>query len=600
MPCPWCNYANNSSATYCGGCGRTLEFQSVCPACSSPNPSGYVFCDACGSRLAAESQVTVPAQEAAREPEAAPLDLDLSWVGVRSWIIQNKREVLLVASLIIVAAFLRIYRLGDFPPGLHGDEAWTGIEARRILEDGPIGVWSPSALGQPAGTFYWTAFLFSFLEPSLFTLRLSAALLGVLTVLAFYVFARAVLGPTAASVGAVLLTVSFWHIHYSRIAFPLVALPFLECVALVFLVQGLRTGRLFFVAIAGATSALGVYVYGGFVAFALTLALFWAFLVFRRAYPPRRLVKYGLAFLLPAFLVGLPFLNTLVSSPSDVLSYGAVSSTFSDHEFKDAEDLGDKTSFVLRRLRRGFSLYFTGGQMDYTDGMGARGLLDLLTFGLFVVGAAAAVWRWREWGRFLLLAGLVGGVLVTAYMALPSWAESRRGIGALPMVFALAGLGGDVAVRAVSRWMRRRWAYALVGSVVVIAAYLNLNYYFGTLSRAPETRWVFVEEFTRASKYLGELPDTDLYVYFYSGRWSYNYETRRFLLPDLPGEDRSHEFGQFTLERDESRPNVVYVLLPPYQEVLEELRALYPGGRHHELKDGDRFIFSAYHLEGGG
>ena len=660
-PCLWCNYANHSPATFCGGCGRSLRFDTVCPACAAENPAGHPFCDACGTRIAIETQAPMLAEEpvaeqgphplqdglskapsgghsTASEPalsppkgatdatlsvggeplgelgtgpvepqlgqadtgnEKAPLRFALSREKLWSWAKKNKWEIALVAALTLVAAFVRVYRLADLPPGLHGDEAWTGIEALRILDDGPIGVWSPSAIGQPAGTFYWTAFFFSFLKPGLLTLRLSIAILGVLTIPAFYLFARALLGWRAAAIGAALLSISFWHIHYSRIAFVLVALPLLVSIALFLLVKGLRDGRVSFLVAAGAVSALGVYVYGGFVSFALTLIMFWVFLALRRTHPPAQLLKFALAFGLPAFLVALPFIRTLVFSTSDVLAYGGVSSTFNDHAFTEAEDFEQKVNFVLGRLRRGFTLYSSGGRIDFTDGMGARGLLDPLAVALVLVGGAVALWQWRDWRRFLLLAGLLGGVMVTAYMALPSWAESRRGIGALPVVFALAGLGGDSLLRLAGRWIKLRWAYAVLGAVLLIAAYVNLNYYFGTLSGNSETRWVFVEELTRASRYVDTLPDDDLYVYFYSARWSYNYETRRFLLPDLPGEDRSREFGHFTLERDPNRSNVVYVLLPPYEEVSEELRALYPGGSYHELKDGDRFIFSSYHLKEG-
>ncbi|MEX2599644.1 MAG: hypothetical protein WD533_08320, partial [Dehalococcoidia bacterium] len=53
-------------------------------------------------------------------------------------------EVLTVAGLVIVAAVLRLAALAGVPPGLHGDEAITALEARRILDEGPIGPWSPS------------------------------------------------------------------------------------------------------------------------------------------------------------------------------------------------------------------------------------------------------------------------------------------------------------------------------------------------------------------------------------------------------------------------------------------------------------------------
>ena len=62
-------------------------------------------------------------------------------------------------------------------------------------------------------------------------------------------------------------------------------------------------------------------------------------------------------------------------------------------------------------------------------------------------------------------------------------------------------------------------------------------------------RWVachFAEPIAAASEYIEQQPNRP-YVYFFSGRWSYNYETRRYLAPDVAGEDRSTQFGRFDL-----------------------------------------------------
>ena len=628
MICPWCGYENGPDANFCGDCGHSLRFDVLCPECSSANPAAYEFCDTCGAILGAptaadEAPATQPEPLTLEEPvtqelpsaasataySEAPSGVrmetpseptnplsEISHTSLKTWARRNRGELALVALLVGIGALLRTYLLDELPPGLHGDEAWTGLEANRILRDGYIGPWSPSALGQPAGTFYWTAFLFRFIEPGLFSLRLSIALLGVATIPAFYLFTRALFGRTAATIGSVLLIVSLWHLHYSRIAFPVMSLPLVECVALYFLVRGLREGRKGFLAAAGATSALGVYVYGGSVSFALALLIFWAFLALSKSRPRRRLVSEMLYFALPALVVAIPFFQTLAWSPEEVLSYSGISSAFRDPAFQNAEDVGQKLDFLVDRLRNGIVAYGVGRQLDYTDGMGARGLLDVVSLGLVVIGAAVAVWRSRDWRYTLLIAGLLAGVFATAYLALPSWGENRRGIGALPMVFALAGLGGQTVVLVWSRWVTRRLAYAAIGVALGLATFINLQYYFGSLVSAPETRWVFVEELTAASRYLKSLPSDELYVYFYSGRWSYDYETRRFLAPDVPGEDRSSEFGRGSLLPDSSRAGAVFLVLPPYQGLIEELRLLHPEGRYYERRDGDRFIFGAYHV----
>ena len=76
---------------------------------------------------------------------------------------------------------------------------------------------------------------------------------------------------------------------------------------------------------------------------------------------------------------------------------------------------------------------------------------------------------------------------------------------------------------------------------------------------------------------MAELPHGDV-VYFYSDRWSFDYETVRYLTSDRPSEDRSRRFGQTTgLEPDRTR-DIAYVFMDPYRGLIDEVAALYPGG----------------------
>ena len=89
-----------------------------------------------------------------------------AWAGRNHW------ELLAVAFLTVAAAFLRVYRLEEIPAGFHGDEALTGIEGLRILQEGWIGPYTSSALGQLTGPFYLTALLIWLLDASVFSVRL--------------------------------------------------------------------------------------------------------------------------------------------------------------------------------------------------------------------------------------------------------------------------------------------------------------------------------------------------------------------------------------------------------------------------------------------
>src|SRR3972149_1711979 len=99
--------------------------------------------------------------------------------GVRGWLARALAspvvlaEVVPVALVTALATIVRVTELTEIPPGLHGDEGLAGMDAARILREGWVGVYLPSALGTPSGTFYWVATIFRFLGESMFTDRLA-------------------------------------------------------------------------------------------------------------------------------------------------------------------------------------------------------------------------------------------------------------------------------------------------------------------------------------------------------------------------------------------------------------------------------------------
>jgi hypothetical protein len=124
---------------------------------------------------------------------------------------------------------------------------------------------------------------------------------------------------------------------------------------------------------------------------------------------------------------------------------------------------------------------------------------------------------------------------------------------------------------------------------------LNLSFYFGEFRDADVARWTFGYELADASRYLDGLPG-DPYVYFYSDRWSFDYETRRYLAPSREGEDRSEKFGTFDLAPDRSG-DVVYLFLSPYQERADEVERAFASGTRYDSVAGDGAVrFSAYML----
>ena len=307
MNCPWCSYENQPRARFCGNCGRALGLDAVCASYSTANPVGHRFCDACGAELAASPESTPavdmpverPRSSAASAPAAAPAPTRRlpsvgwpklakpglvwdqpapqwrwSWSHIAAWAGRNRFELAAVALLTILAGIIRIYRVTELPVGLHGDEALTGIDALRIIEEGWIGPYVGSALGQPTGPLHFTALVFELSDPTTFTLHLSMALLGIATIPATYLLMRIGFGRWVALFAAAALTFSYWHVFFSRSAFMLISMPLMTTIAAAAILIALRSQTRWAWLIAGIVLGLGVYSYNGYVMFLAVAAVF--------------------------------------------------------------------------------------------------------------------------------------------------------------------------------------------------------------------------------------------------------------------------------------------------------------------------------------
>jgi hypothetical protein len=155
----------------------------------------------------------------------------------------------LVVILALLAAGLRLWRLESLPSGLHGDECVVGIKALRIINgQEPLTPYVPECGGFPAGAIWLTLLVIKAIGPhTILSVRLSAVIAGIVGVLALYFFARRWLpaAPVAAPdeeyreqkpsvsweplaialLAGVLLAVSNWHLHLTRVGHALAPWP---------------------------------------------------------------------------------------------------------------------------------------------------------------------------------------------------------------------------------------------------------------------------------------------------------------------------------------------------------------------------------------
>lgn len=231
-------------------------------------------------------------------------------------LLTSKQRYLLF--ILILAAVLRFYRLGEIPPSLYWDEASLGYNAYSILQTGrdehgrllPLDAFAAFGDQKPPLYVYATVpsiWLFGLNE---FAVRLPAALSGLLMVLLTYLVTKQFFSNKTSLLAALLLAISPWSLQMSRGAFEANLAAGLNLLAIYFLWRGIRLGKgwnLFFSAI---VFVLTFYTFNSNRLLTPILILGMGLIFFRQWWP---LKKWVFVSLIIGFLLLLPLMPHLFS-----------------------------------------------------------------------------------------------------------------------------------------------------------------------------------------------------------------------------------------------------------------------------------------------
>lgn len=190
-----------------------------------------------------------------------------------------------LAFILLAAAALRLPALDRIPPGFQFDEAYNAIDALRVMQgDRPL--FLPANGGREVLYTYLQALMIWLLGANVAALRLTSALLGLLTIAATFFLVRMMwrermAGPDSDSrvsstllalFTSALMAVTYWHLHFSRYGIRAIALPLLEVLLVYAFWRGLRSRRPVWWTVGGILLGLGPYTHpaGRFLPFIIT------------------------------------------------------------------------------------------------------------------------------------------------------------------------------------------------------------------------------------------------------------------------------------------------------------------------------------------
>jgi hypothetical protein len=506
----------------------------------------------------------------------------------------TRGEAFLLAAVTATGAALRLYRIGEIPRVLDGDEGWLGLNAMNAAR-----TLRPFATLQSIGGIYFRLvgwFLDTFgVTPA--ALRLPSAIGGTLAILATYLLARELFGRRPALLAAALLALSHAAIQYSRIASVIYTQGcWLAPLAAWLFVTGLRRESARRMAACGAVVAIHLAVY---VDAALTAGFLVLFMAALAAFSRGRLpgLRRGAAVAAGVFLLAaLPELVFAARRPRSFFERFSADGTLQNGWLqREARARGVSPAAIeAERVRHAYAALVTEPATVGNYGI-PRPLLSPITATLLPAGLVLLVVRGARrrdpWSLFLPLQFAALTVAVGAF-ALPPESDAYRMTVAFPYVMILSGFAMDFGIRLLSRVTPGAAARLGVPACVLLTVFsINFRLYYGDYAG----NCLFTTaDADRFAYYLGQYardlpPDTSVYLLCDDTlRYGTHYSVD-FLMGRRSVVNWREDVSTLTIP-----PKTALVAVPRREDELEAWARKHPGGRYLREHHCDDLILVAY------
>ncbi len=432
----------------------------------------------------------------------------------------STQRAILVIAITLLAAFLRLYRIDSLPPSAGYDQAAYGVDALAILQ-GARPVFLTTNFGREALFSYLVALCHLLVHDTAVAVYVTSAIVGVLTIPAVYLVAQEMFSVDAhpdrqgllprwgGVLSALVLTVSHWHVSWSRLGMRAILVPLLASTTVYLLWKGLRTGSRWAFAGCGVSLGLSMYTYQAARALPLLVLLGFVYVLWsRRSFSRGDLLHLVLVAVL-ALAVFAPlgwYFLTHPGSSSVRIKQAAV--------VEPSQDIAGNARALLSRALNTLLTFGIRGNEDARVTLPGRPALNPFLAAAFLLGTVISVARLRK-PAYLFLLTWLAGLTMPAVLA-EYGAVTKRAIGALPAIAALIAIGCLESWDGICRWAGRRrpaWFKATyAGMAVLIASGMlysgaqTYRDYFQIWGQDPNLFTHFEAGQSAIGKYIGERP----------------------------------------------------------------------------------------------
>ncbi|MGB3716753.1 MAG: glycosyltransferase family 39 protein [Candidatus Promineifilaceae bacterium] len=342
--------------------------------------------------------------------------------------------------VIIIAAVLRFWQLGDIPSGLYRDEAANGLDALDVIEgrrEGESPFYFATNNGREPLYIYLTALFVGAIGQSAESVRLGAAVIGTITTIFLYLLAEAWFNKRTGILSAWVWAITVWPLHLSRIGLRPILLPMMMTMTLWVGTLAYRSQRdghsnNWLWLLSGIFYGASFYTYLAVRFTPFLLAAIIIYLVITKRHKP--LWPGVLWFALGAFITLIPLILLAVQQP------GLVAGRLDQVSVLNPEvNDGSVVGTLLENIWLALGLFIIKGDTIVRHNPSGRALFDIFMLIPFLIGL---VWCFRNWRRpaaatLILWIGIMLGPTILA----EDTPHFLRAVGILPAAVMLPAIG---------------------------------------------------------------------------------------------------------------------------------------------------------------
>ncbi len=499
--------------------------------------------------------------------------LSLSYFGLALYIMEGRRPALpkskvrnfTVVLIVLAAFFLRLYRIGEMPPGLYYDEACNALDALSLSSAG-YPPFFEACNGRGPLLIYSLVPSLELLGKEPLALRFVTIFYGTATVIGFYLMAKFV-DDKVALIGALLLGVMRWHLHFSRVVFDAITTPFFAVFSIYLfwrgLVRGARTDFFF----SGLMAGWGFMGYAAFRVFPVLVVLSGP-LYFVKARGRCRDIALAFVIFLAAFLLASsPLITYAISHPDAFLHRSRQVYLLRFHPLPGGLEA------LKRNVQTTLLMFHQRGDFNPRHNFPDAPMLDPVMGTLSVVGLGICLRRALDWRYGTMLLWLV------LFLQPGIWSieapQALRNIGVvIPVAFMSA-----VAVKEMISTAFPFFSRGLVVILLLVALVFNFHLYFFRHARDIRVFYAFYGLETTVGKLISSLGPAYRFYSIYATD-----PTVHFLSPEGIDLRFLDSFEHIPL-RERSDRDIVYLVDPRYDPPPEVFLHWYPEAEVREVPD---------------